>query len=409
LCRSRAVVAGRAKLADGDSGYEVSLLQARLKELNYYDGSIDGNYGAAVSLAVRGLQVTAGLTSDGVAGPITQRLLFAANAPAATSLPIGQQTLAAGSQGLGVLVIESQLVALGYHYALADTNFDNLTTSSVIAFQRRAGLALTGCADPATQAGLTSAAAPRSTAAFRYGSTGDAVKRIQTRLNQLGFACGTADGRFGSLTDRAVRAFQKNCGLTADGIVGSQTLARLFYAAPVPPAMTSPPDTAPPAEPPAPVPTPTPAPPPSTTPVSTLTIGSQGAAVLALEQRLVALGYHYALADANFDSLTASSVKTFQRRTGLAQTGIADAATQAGLASPTAPRSPIYFRYGSSGDPVRRIQAQLNQLAISCGAVDGRFGSLTNRAVRTFQKRSGLTVDGIAGSRTLARLFSEAG
>jgi peptidoglycan hydrolase-like protein with peptidoglycan-binding domain/glucan-binding YG repeat protein len=411
LCGSRSVIAGHAKLADGDSGYEISLLQTRLKALNYYGGAIDGRYSVSVNLAVRSFQAAAGLAADGVAGPITQRLLFAAAAPTSPFPSDGTQTLAAGSQGLGVLVIERQLVALGYHCELPDSVYNSLTASSVIAFQRRAGLAQTGRADPATQARLADSAAPRSTATFRYGSSGDAVRRIQTRLNQLGYACGTADGRFGSLTDRAVRLYQKNNGLNADGIVGSRTLARLFYlaASPLVP-VTSPP----PAEPstPSPTPVPTPAPPPAadpSAPAATLTSGSQGPAVLALEQRLVALGYFYALADSTFDSLTAASVKAFQKRAGLAQSGSADAATQASLASPMAPRSTTYFRYGSSGDPVRRIQTRLNQLAIACGAVDGRFGSLTDRAVRSFQKRFGLTVDGIAGSRTLARLFSEIG
>ena len=56
---------------------------------------------------------------------------------------------------------------------------------------------------------------------------GTRIKRIQRRLNALGFGPLVTDGIFGPATDAAVRAFQQAKGLAADGVVGPQTQAAL--------------------------------------------------------------------------------------------------------------------------------------------------------------------------------------
>ena len=61
----------------------------------------------------------------------------------------------------------------------------------------------------------------------KYGSTGEEVKEIQTKLKNWGYYLGEIDGIFGSKTLQAVKDFQANNGLTVDGIVGEQTLAAL--------------------------------------------------------------------------------------------------------------------------------------------------------------------------------------
>ena len=57
----------------------------------------------------------------------------------------------------------------------------------------------------------------------RIGSTGADVRYLQQSLTKLGYSPGSIDGIFGSKTDTAVRLFQKNKGLVADGIVGYNT------------------------------------------------------------------------------------------------------------------------------------------------------------------------------------------
>ena len=61
----------------------------------------------------------------------------------------------------------------------------------------------------------------------KAGSTGDEVRRIQKKLKELGYYTGSVDGIFGSQTQAAVKAFQKNCGITVDGIAGPKTLLYL--------------------------------------------------------------------------------------------------------------------------------------------------------------------------------------
>lgn len=61
----------------------------------------------------------------------------------------------------------------------------------------------------------------------KYGSRGDEVRRIQSKLKELGYNIGTVDGIYGTKTKNAVIAFQRNCGITADGIAGPKTLLYL--------------------------------------------------------------------------------------------------------------------------------------------------------------------------------------
>ena len=61
-------------------------------------------------------------------------------------------------------------------------------------------------------------------------------------------------------------------------------------------------------------------------------------------------------------------------------------------------------KYGSRGDEVRQIQEKLKRWGYYKGNVDGIYGSQTLEAVKAFQRKNGLTVDGIAGTKTLAAM-----
>ena len=58
-------------------------------------------------------------------------------------------------------------------------------------------------------------------------------------------------------------------------------------------------------------------------------------------------------------------------------------------------------KYGSRGEEVRTIQEKLKRWGYYSGSVDGIYGSQTVSAVKKFQQKNGLTVDGIAGKNTL--------
>ena len=66
-----------------------------------------------------------------------------------------------------------------------------------------------------------------SSDALRPGDNGSRVKSLQQSLKDLGLYTGSVDGNYGSGTVKAVKAFQKQQGLTQDGVVGSKTLAAL--------------------------------------------------------------------------------------------------------------------------------------------------------------------------------------
>ena len=64
-------------------------------------------------------------------------------------------------------------------------------------------------------------------ATYRQGSTGQTVRTIQTKLKNWGYYTGAVDGVYGSATVNAVKYFQRSNGLTADGVAGPATLAKL--------------------------------------------------------------------------------------------------------------------------------------------------------------------------------------
>lgn len=80
------------------------------------------------------------------------------------------------------------------------------------------------------------------------------------------------------------------------------------------------------------------------------------------------------------------------------------AAAYAGRSSSPRPR-PTVLRRGDAGERVLALQSLLVEAGEALG-VDGRFGPATDRAVRSFQGRKGLAVDGLAGPDTIAALQS---
>lgn len=62
---------------------------------------------------------------------------------------------------------------------------------------------------------------------YRYGSVGPEVIALQERLTELGYYTGEIDGKYYEGTAAAVKVFQQQNGLDADGIAGEKTLAVL--------------------------------------------------------------------------------------------------------------------------------------------------------------------------------------
>ena len=142
--------------------------------------------------------------------------------------------------------------------------------------------------------------------------------------------------------------------------------------------------------------------------------------VLALEQRLNALGYLSAEADQVYDQDTRLALQTFQQANGMDVTGQLDDATQAALDSPDALSRQEYLtrfaesyrqmtpmRNGDINKDVQALQAKLVEYGYFSGAADGIYGDGTQQAVERFQMVNGLAPTGVADGMTIMRLMAD--
>jgi N-acetylmuramoyl-L-alanine amidase len=145
-----------------------------------------------------------------------------------SDLPLRQ-----GSEGEAVRDLQVRLAALGFDCdGIRDAPgcFGPATAAAVASFQENVGLDIDGVCGATTWAVLVEAG-------YRLGDRqlyhrapmmrGDDIADLQSRLGALGFDPGRADGIFGPATAAAVADFQRNVGLTADGICGPESVAAL--------------------------------------------------------------------------------------------------------------------------------------------------------------------------------------
>ena len=346
-----------------DSGSDVLKMQKALVALGYNTGGTDGKFGPTTEKAVRQFQQNNGITVDGLAGSATLTLLY-------------RQAEGGGSSG-GTGGSSSSGSSSANKDSYFGGNYDTL----------------------------------------KYGSRGDRVKLLQKALNDLGFSAGSADGKFGTGTQRAVVAFQQANGLTADGLAGKKTLQKVETqlkgdtggSIVTPPSNNDQEDND-----------------GYTIPGRTLRKGSQGDDVKSVQKRLKELGYYTGSVDGSYGTGSVNAVKAFQSKHGLTADGLAgtktykilfsDSAKPAGSAvitpvpddnKDTTDIPTRTLRRNDTGDDVEVLQKRLKQLGYYTGLVDGGFGAGTEKAVIAFQKQHGLTADGVAGTKTYKILFSD--
>ena len=249
---------------------------------------------------------------------------------------------------------------------------------------------------------------------LRRGSTGTNVRILQKQLSRIAkdypsFGKPAVTGTFDEATENSVKKFQKQFSLTADGVVGQRTWNTL-YAAWVD-AQSDLGGTA--------------------WPGTALRRGAAGMEVRLVQfwLRLAADNYsalRTVTVDGSYGAATVSAVEAFQTLFGLTSDGVVGRSTwnklkEVGLAVANkivaANVAPGQFttttRAGSSGTAVRAVQYYLRRLAayysdVPRVAVDGKFGAATTRAVKAWQSRAGLTVDGVVGQLTFQSLYDAA-
>ena len=356
-----------------DSGSDVLKMQKALVTLGYNTGGTDGKFGPTTEKAVRQFQQDNGITVDGVAGNVTLTLLYKKTEGGSTGSSGGSTS--SGSSG------SSSSTGTKDYFG---GNYNTL----------------------------------------KYGSKGDRVKLLQKALNDLGFSAGSADGKFGTGTQRAVVAFQQANGLTADGLAGKKTLQKIESQlkgdtgdSGSSSGSTTTPDSGNKNE------------DGYTIPSRTLRKGSQGDDVKSVQTRMKELGYYTGTVDGNYGTGTMNAVKAFQSKHGLTADGVAGTRTYNKLFSDDAKSAgstvitPVpdddkddadnddiptrTLRKGDTGEDVEALQERLKELGYYTGLVDGGFGAGTEKAVIAFQKQHGLTADGVAGTKTYNKLFSD--
>ena len=375
------------RLEKGSTGSDVKELQTKLKKLGYYDAYVDGDYGDTTVAAVKAFQKKYNLTADGIAGKETLKKLDSAYKNADSAKDV--DSLRMGDSGSAVKDLQTKLKKLGYYDGTVDSTFGSGTYAAVRAFQKKYNLTADGVAGSETLKKLDSAYknanSDKDDDSLRMGDSGSAVKDLQTKLKKLGYYDGTVDSTFGSGTYAAVKAFQKKYNLTADGVAGSETLKKLDSA--YKNADSDKDD-------------------------DSLRKGATGSAVKDLQTKLKKLGFYNAYVDGSYGDTTVAAVKAFQKKYNLTADGVAGSETLKKLdsayknADSNTSTDDDSLRKGATGTAVKTLQTNLKKLGFYTAYVDGSFGATTESAVKAFQKKYGLTSDGVAGSATLKKIES---
>ncbi len=224
-----------------------------------------------------------------------------------------------------------------------------------------------------------------------------ATSYLQHALSDLGYQVGTIDGIYGPATSSALADFQADRDLEATGHLDQATADALADDADE---------------------------------IEHLMVES-------IQTQLTELG-HPVEVDGVWGPGTETAIESFQSELGLEPTGLIDDPTHAALVDAhhadvivphrkaakegrtggdvhetrqTVPEGDEddYLREGDRGDDVQALQERLAELGYRPGTADGTFGTHTASAVLAFQKREGLTRDGIVGPEVLSRLDAPQG
>ena len=245
-----------------------------------------------------------------------------------------------GDDAAEIATIQKALEELDFYYTDITGHYGKRTQSAVRKFQKRYRLEQTGVADEKTVAllyELSGMEAPAGSTALpqqsygastlREGSRSDAVRILQENLALLDYYEGGVTGSYGRLTKEAVRRFQRDNDLSADGVAGPRTFEKLNALladggkeTPVlaPPTNQTSGGTG------------------AKTPLEnvprlntewTLRRSSRSGYVTRLQKALIALGYYTGSADGYFGSGTEDAVKAYQQARGLQADGVAGRAT----------------------------------------------------------------------------------
>ncbi len=455
------------ELRANTSSEAIRAMQARLKALGYLMANPSGGYYSATISAVEAFQKAAGLKVQGkVATVEMQRLLFSSSAPSAYAGAAQYADLKYGMDDSDqVRLMQRRLNNLGYFSGTATGNYYSATQRAVAKFMTAIGMSGDGkTASAAMLKILYTAGAPANGEKYnpdpteaptatpvpdattpvpsesptpsptpvvygelKYGVSGDeAVRCMQDRLRDLGYMSCASTGGYYTQTRRAVEAFLEACYMSGDGRTACVEMQQLLFSDRAPKygdkLITA-----------SPSPDVTPDPTASTAPTlppadsyTALTYGmSKNDAVMAAQTRLKELGFMSCAPTGNYYSLTVDAAKAFQKYAYLPVDGKVISVEMQQILFYTGDlaklieerknaqsdyskaRTDITMKVGSTGEQVVYMTRRLKELGYLTGSETDVYSSSVAEAVRWFQNSNALSADGIAGSATLTKLYSD--
>ncbi|MDO4546985.1 MAG: L,D-transpeptidase family protein [Clostridia bacterium] len=356
-----AVTAAQQELLEWEMATYAASFEAEREEVMATPApeSADGDEGNETGDTVDDVQTTATAYQpetavDGVAGQIFLMRLYS------DVFPITVPDLSTASSGL-VERMQRRLIELGYLADDADGHFGSNTRRAVLLFQHYNGIEKTGVADEEFQrlAYSENAISPENPF-LTSGSSGDDVLKLQNFLIRLGFMRESADGDYGPATKRAVEKVQQYLREKEIERLTEQAIAEMTrtYSAP-----------------------------------SAQTLSGGG------EQGVTTISAQITPAQPDISDIEVTPT--------MEVTGVADPLFLDELYSYEIDWIPQTLKNGDSNLDVERLQRRLQNLEYIFTTPDGSYGNATETAVRTFQERNNLGVDGVAGTETLRKLFSD--
>ena len=270
---------------DNGKDTRVRDMQARLKELGYFSGKVDGIFGLKTQDALKAFQEAEGIEATGKLDHDTTYALY----PERRTLAEATEKTAAALEGVdsGVKQVQEALARYGFTEARPTGAFDEATMDAVKAFQHyavehygtqfdeplpesalleepellpmdapvptptpetaipemvaptpeptvRPDYEIDGAVSENLYGYLTSGRFPVFRGALQYGDAGEEVLRLQRRLANLGFYYDEINGEYNDFTLNAVKGFQAHSGLQETGIASEDTQRLMFSANAVP-------------------------------------------------------------------------------------------------------------------------------------------------------------------------------
>lgn len=276
-----------------------------------------------------------------------------------------------------VLDVQIQLMVLEYmDFDQPQSEYSEGVQSAIESFQRRNELPITGECDSDTFVKLFSEEA--KTYAVAEGDTGEEVAIIQERLIELGYldeeaVADPTTAVFDSSTVEAVQRFRMKNNLETTDEIDSEAFELLLG---------------------------------ENTVANYYGVGEKSDEIKSFQQKLYQLGYLCCMPDGVYGAMTQEAVRRFQDAHALVVDGYLGKTTAELLASNKA--KSFTFKKGISGDDVKKIQQRLAHYGYMSSSSDtGYYGDVTEKAVKAFQSRNGLTQDGAVGYKTMAKLLSD--